>query len=1111
MNRALCIAALCFAACDNQPQTSSISQEVNTLQCPAGQVAWNFSRFPRTGSSEWLSQSPDASVTLASQAEPVNLMSISYGSCDGYDELTPAVMDACEGRTECVFSTRACAGKVSIKFACADGNGGGVQSCLKGTNCYFDLACPQPTPTKPPGSDVSACVPSQCHGATRRDGNLACVIDDSHAIEYRQINARTDGTYNSGLLGHSPRVTVAAFREQAFQEERSPISLSRGGGPVYLGSERLPQQVRDRLAGITGMGKLGVIYPDIPYRMRQSVQYVVPTGEANTGMHGALVFWLFDEVADAADTSKVKSLFRCRVTTADMRKYGVGAAISQLPGAYAIALDERFVLPRDCADFGTILESKKFEARKRGLTLIDYLSKTKTLRTRLAASYDLEGRVTLYDDESLASKQSTCAPNPVDFFYDVSGKGHDQFAFYDQRRVVLRSLYSALEPQDDSLADYYVLEPSRATTGVTDVRPKALQFKVKTVGAARGFLRADVDWFLAGDRDRFWQGVIFPNATSERYYAFVETSLMPLDANDEPTPEPSGFGYEVIGRTRVIKATSTGRTINAKFPITEDLRAKFLDATSPIAVPESGRRKFRMRSCLRFGTRETAISGVLVQAPYHVVSDGCVRSAVFEVRVDHSVAPLEPLGDAFAESQPQAAGDGRMAQSFDDDSERVCVDGDCKTQIANGVEGTGMFGGTVLKTEVSATNHLDGGTATGASVSKDIELLGFSVMDEEEDEPVTGPDTKLSFKITPPWDEIIKTMKTTWPGARFRSEKTVGVNGMGIGYGYKTPVRYGPVQGDFIISITAGFGAEGALEYTFKPETPVGCAAGDENCLQLYQPQPSAGLTGALKRCYDAGGRLAGLMTDAETRRVRERLTGTTGLWLGAQVANEYVNNQCMSVWRNADCSQGHQSHLRWLSDDEDFATSTSFQGFSFDPLFVGFDGTTPAVGSIFASKPANSGVVLMSDGSLAVKTFDQQYSSVCVMTNTASAQTHELKFQIELSFGAGISMAFCTPSEEAGVCLEGSVSIIGAKLTPSIAYVHHDLKDKAGRTGTQSNFHFSLDYEVKLLAAEINATVKFGPWFSFSYNLFSFSGIDLPSGSGNIVEHDVPLKEDFQ
>ena len=237
---------------------------------------------------------------------------------------------------------------------------------------------------------------------------------------------------------------------------------------------------------------------------------------------------------------------------------------------------------------------------------------------------------------------------------------------------------------------------------------------------------------------------------------------------------------------------------------------------------------------------------------------------------------------------------------------------------------------------------------------------------------------------------------------------------------------------------------------------------------------------------------------------------GASEAWLGAQVANEYPNPQCLSAWRDADCGTAHLTRHRWLSNDEDFATGTGFATATYDPAQVfSVSGAGLAVTS---GQPTERGVALQANGTLASAGMGEDKKSVCVYEDAVSDRSHSVKAEIKLGAAAGFTLAFCTPSDEAGLCLEGSVNLVSAAITPSVEYTYHRLKDTQARTAVRSNVKLAVDWEFKILEGSIDVKLVFGP-FALKYNLVTYNGIKLDKdvAGGTLVERNYPTLGAFK
>lgn len=1101
-----------FAACGVEGQGESVDRSsLQPLTCPAGQIAWNFSRNPTPFTSEFIRSNPDAGLPTTIDIPAPSVITIQHVYCAAQETLTRAAADACDGRPNCSWTNKDCNGAVQVRYSCSHDPSYTVgKICNYGKDCYFYMQCSTPAPGVLTAAERVACVPESCHAGTRRNENLECVTDLSRPQEFKSDGRNKLRVSQTVIypMGAAPVYTPSRVIETQDGYSRIDMRFEGLGAPA--------QKLKDTLRPWQNLAEHHLLFGESLYDMEYRVQYVVPAGTANNGLQGNLVFWAYDEWADKKTTNGTISAqtFRCQMHTVDMRKYGKGTPIAA-DGRHEIIVKERFIIPKDCLDdSGTALESQTAAARKVNKTLLEFLNSSNNLRTVMAASYGLENNVMLFDNNDVATKQASCSPNPSDFFYDSVGQMVDRYRYLNQRRVPFEFIWSSNEGRITNdpyyAADVVYFRPTmQSHLGVSEIRPKKLVQKIRSVGPARGFLRADIDWYLTGDRYKYWQ-TFGLTAEGESNQAFLYGYLVPLDVNDKPIPAGVD-GYPEIGRLRAIRSSAYGTTYSANYPVTEELRKKFMTPGSPLATTREGK-KFVMRACLRFGGPNPLVSRSANNKVYTLgILQECQDAKTpLVIRLDPSVAPLDPLeSDPFSEANPAGAGDSRMSQSFDNDVEADCVDGThaCRTQANNSLEGLGAFGGSVFQTDINSTTAADGGAEV--HVQKDVAILGFTVEGDEEDQkfvPTSGY-TEVGVSLTPPWDKIETRMRMVSPGLRWKQEKVVGQDGLAVGWSLKTPIRYGPLQGDVLTGFTVGFGASLAMKYSFGGTYPAGCTGSEGDCQTLYRMQPAMNLVLARQQCSQAGGRLADLSSSAEASFVRGAVPANTKVWVGGQLADEYTTPQCLQTWDTGRCASGHLTFMRWLSNDEDFAESKSFLPFTIDSTEIGY---TPAIANISAAKPLARGVVMSTDNSLSSANMAESYQSVCKYRNAAQVTKHSLSGGLELSFGAGIAIAFCTPSEDFGVCLEGSVTIIGAKLLPNFVYTHHDIRDFGGRSARQSDLTFKLDWELVVLAGAIDVRVVIGKYFSFNYNLFSFSGFRLPVG-GNLYEVKWPMYEEAQ
>lgn len=1111
--------ALVLAACGDE--LGSSTQGLDPLTCGDDELAYNFSRFPvAAGSSETASQAQAGGGAVPQYTPPPrNVIQIKSASCAAFTmweaNWAPLFKESCEGQLECAFSRADCVGSVRVSYACSDTPGNERNLICDGRNlntCVFQLSCPQSPPLYGMAPPRQACVPRKCNVSTLRDKDLRCVSDLNRPVEYTWLwNERRSQGERMGLRinasdFHSVYPSVRMVYSSQAMAKR--FDLNRATLPHFAKYDSFSNQQFAWLTEYT-LPVYRIFLADTLYDLKASFYYVVPEGAENKGPKGTVAIWMYDgygrlnQVTDRA--------FRCLVHSVDLSKYPPGTKVEGTDLTYKIELNERFVLPRDCRiNSAMFFQSQRVISAAKGLTPVDFANSYQHLESKLTASYDMENRTILLDSTDEESKKLSCSVNPVNFYFDERADAHDRYAWYKQREIPLG--FEALNPwwvsddvkQRTSGSNIFVEEATQTTIGLSSIRPKAIEYRVKTVGPARGWIRVDSDWYLAGDRHGFWaaQGLVDQGVTLEAF-------LVPLDANDN---ELLAVNHLSLGTQRLFKSTAYGETISAKYPVTEALRQKFLERGTAYEASTTGK-KFKLKMCVRLADGTT---DALSTSQYNLsinAADKCRTADMpIVIKLDHAVTPLEPVGnEPFADSQPGGTGDSRMSQQSDNDTDRDCVTTAgvtaCKTEFNNASEGQGTFGRSMLNMKNTAIAN----GATSASVDKHVEMLGFTVLSEEDEQSYSGPGASVSFNIEPDWDRIAELLKTTVPGPRYEGKRvTAGVKGLSIGFEFKAPVRYGLLQGDIIFGITIGAGAGVTIEYKKLVDAQVQCSGTDNNCQELYVVQPAASLRDAAKACYVRGGRLAELSSAEEATRVFEKVGAGQRVWLGGQIANEYSPSGCLNSWAWP-CVPGHRTSMRWLSTNDDFATNTGFGAFSLVDTEVFGAGKTLSADGIASGKPTDKGVTVDDTGRLRAEALGQQYPSICRLVNTASSDSHELKGSVSVAAAAGISLGFCSPSAEAkiGVCIEGGINVIEAALTPSLTYTHHNLRDAAGRTGIQSSLSFKLDFEIKILSGSVDLKVMFFKWFNFKFNLFSFQGLKIPFDT--LAQKDWSLKEDFQ
>ena len=492
--------------------------------------------------------------------------------------------------------------------------------------------------------------------------------------------------------------------------------------------------------------------------------------------------------------------------------------------------------------------------------------------------------------------------------------------------------------------------------------------------------------------------------------------------------------------------------------------------------------------------------------------NNCARSAVFSFVGENIVTPLPEVevgdGDA-SDLSPTSSGDpSRLEGTFNNDSTQDCVGNRCETTVEQSLGGTDA---PIRSTVMSIVNEEDEEDTT-EQFSTSFKVFGFDVLEAAKSGSV-GP-VESVFTISPNYEAIAKAFNKPFPAFKIEEGRVAaGVNGLSVGFEYKIPVHYGPLQGDLIFGVGAGAGISIEVSHKYNPKVASSCAAivADggvlpDGCPDPMLAMPALDFVRARNLCYALGGRLAEPRNDTDVSEMRKKVPSSTEMWVGAQVGNEYnPAYPCAEAWNPLFCGANHKIYLRWLSDAENFRRSVTFapfENFGTSPVsqFFGLPITTD---SPLPSRPVASGVTLTGN-TFRMRPMDGAYPSVCKRPLITKGNSHEIGIKLNLAVGAGFSVAFCVPSDEIGVCLEGAMNIIEAKLTPGVSLTMTRVSNNAGASASQTKFGAKVDWSVNLLsgALEIKAVSPFG---SVSYTLLDYEG--FKQGEGTLTEFEYDFK----
>lgn len=1110
------LAVVLAAACS--PEALAVDPDVGvkhqglmpSYPCDAGMVGWNFGpTLPTASSSEGLA----AGATVIAKATPPPTMTIKQAYCAVTTSIqyTLKAAEACDGQNTCIFRASCPANEaMKVLYACSDADGERIATAAGSASgqLLFSFSCPVTPPTLADltreASSQIACIPQKCGVTAHRGPDMTCVSDLSRPVMEQGSGYRDASMQFTVPFGGFERQHVARRTEYGWDRTLDPQGHPRGVSFASFVDENW------------------VLFPRGVYTFKGAKLLYKPNTSIPDGPRGRVVLYLKEQYYQVDASGQIVNsdpieAFRCVLHSFELGKYGQGTL--QANGYASVDINqEKFMVGTDCSNVDLLYRHAMIAANKAGRGEAEFNRLYRPKGSVLAASFDLEGE-TIYVPSSM-TQENACAANPVDWYYLPSEKVHDLLAYYGQNQI---DAYAAGSTRIN------FADPNRTELGLTEATLRQTEVRVRTQGALRGSVRVDYDWYLAHDKYKYWSTFGMGNAGTKMV---VRSYLVPPTSTGGQSPAPAD-GYFILGEKEVFKSDGLGTTLSARHRVTESLRDALLSAGSSLEIGATGKRSFEVLNCVEIrnvegGLQRMGLYGggihdyalevgaskdAFVPPGFSAPPAGCRWSRTpLQFRLDKAVESLDPLSqdDWAGESDPQAAGDAKLSQEHGADTERNCTSNDagtpaCNLATANDQRGEGMGGAQYLTLDTNADVDTGHPYAAGA----DAELLGYTVLSDEEEKAWEGPGQKVTISFTPAWESLRQWADSNFPEFEWTTGKYSGIMGLGVGWGLKIPVMVGPVQiGIVVFTVSMGFSVEFSVTYSADEAYP--CLQQGTACAKVMDAAP---LKDALTNCYATGGRLGELSSVNEAAAVKKALTddGAADLWLGAQVANEYPTPTCMSAWLESACGNTHITRHRWLSNDEDFATSTAFQLAPFDATQI-YGASGGGVPVVYLGKPAERGVTLASDGSLDSAAMSDSKKSVCVYEDAVSDQSHSVKSEIKLGAAVGFSLAFCTPSDEAGLCLEGSINVVSAGLTPSIRYTYHRLRDTRGRTALRSNVRLGVDWEFKILEGSIDVKLVFGP-FALKYNLVTFNGIELKKdiAGGKLVEVNYPTLGAFK
>ena len=1098
------LTTVALAACSGGGSGASSShQTLDTLKCPAGQVPYDFGRFHSELTSEALAQ-VGADFDAGRRVNQIAIVDVSCSDefhpdggsdvraanyfskrCDLMTDCSVAQADVTQKR-EIVKQTNCGLESMQVQYTCSEDDA--VVGVRKAT--ALEVKCPLPKP-----APRFACVPENCYGHTRRDVLLQCVPDLLKPVEAL------------------PAISMTSIAPQLIQV--TP--------PVYADNPKLTQAFADLVswkplwdATDAGQPRLNLANEQV-YEFQGTVR-----SSGSAPPRQTVTLWMQSTIVSPGTTSATKDIFRCVVGKFDLAKY------QPADGGTEVAFNERFRLPTHCGDGEPFKAAVKAALLGDGVdltTVKDSDLPTTAVATELKASYDLDDRALVVAPKS--TEAVSCAVKPLDFFYNYGARAYATRDYYAQNAMPLTAEPAKGRPFTLSFRE------GRTLLAATEAHVRRMEYKVNLAGRARGQIAADVSIVIQGQNAKKASDLLSQTEATMKYEDGSTTTMKgeffidlnrvsvgsdtALVAVPDPT-QKNQYGRYVTGleigvpflNARLFTSSPVGES-GTSIPLFIGINQTVRTMLKAAGVAPGVAKTFYLRVCpSRIATKWTTGSKELLayqDVPggwydWNVVDkawNNCVDSNLFSIRGENVVTPIEEpeLSDGdVTDAAPTTSGESRMSGTFDGDEERICTGSSCETHSSQAMGGSDE----PIAAPIFTTDSEDDEDEMTGKFATEFKLFGFDVLNESFDSP---PKTaKTTITISPNWEPILEKLGKKTPGFRVKGKRiAAGINGISMGVEYNVPVRYGPAQGFLIFGVGTGVGIGLVLEHEANFKVESSCATENPdgspqtNCPSQEIALPALPFKDARARCNFLGGELAEPRSTAMLAKMRAALAAGTEQWVGAQVGNEYrTDMDCTSVWNPIVCKTGHSMLMRWMSDAENLMISSSFNPFAVATPRELADGTFSGE-SPDAYAPVDGRAVTMKDAFFATRKLTDSYPSVCTREAVAKGQSHKASITLEAGFSGGFTIAYCTPDDDEGVCLEGAINVIEAKLKPGISFSHTTVSDGLGHSASNALMKLDVGWSISMMTGSIEAKIV-TPFFTFSYTLLEYEGFKVGEGS---------------
>jgi hypothetical protein len=751
-------------------------------------------------------------------------------------------------------------------------------------------------------------------------------------------------------------------------------------------------------------------------------------------------------------------------------------------------------------------------AKRLGMSEANFRSAYQIDSSRLHFSIDPQGD---FGFQKIAGQDPTL-PNGPGFFYDANRNYVDMISYFQQREIP-SALTGASAGKNVSDKQYF-LNPAKfmyvnlKTARVTDGRLLNLGF----FDTASPAIKMDVNWSFTGDTP---DNPFSPNASAAAASTGVANIYRRnLRATISAYPQGQDANAVTLGTVALDNGTAEGAVKAGTIAVSDAFRDKVFGAWANTTT-------FIVRACLDIdGVNIRANQGLDVPNGASVIFQStCITPDILTVARDYTKRPITPqhASSNIASTKSNASGDSSTSGQNDAAQEKTCTE----TPAANGMytqtctatrraamTASGDLGRTYYST-TSATTRTETPQAVTAAPAMKAEALGYQVVDVADvDDDMTWQKGSSVFQskapqtitIAPNWDLLVNSLKTsTPPPAQWEKGRYGGQMGLGVGLGFKVPFG-----GFGLLTIAATVGVSLALEVnlTFKPDVDYPCINSTKTkCFGLLPTAQTQ--ADAHRKCQAKGGRLAEMVTASDKAGIAAAAPGNQNYWIGGQLGYQFADAACARNQSGANCRATSTTTYRWIGSDNTFATQSGTGG----PVTLNSTKTTATAAEAQLSTivPVDGGIQYQGS-SHALTTVSQiaVLPGVCEFDGAASTSYQAWNAGLAIGAGAGVSMSFCIPNDEIGLCIDGQLNFIDISLKPLVGNASFTLYDSTGRRfGTRGDTFVDVPWSISLLTGQVNVTANFY-FASASWTIARYDGFKIASGS--LFHYDWPSREDF-